>query len=87
MSFDHRADVPKLKRVPRFESYSLWWLLDQRAPAPVFGLLERPEELRLNSYRVLLSRGRDAMILYMPEQPALDATFKLLTSLGLTEFG
>jgi len=45
---------------------------------------ERPEELRLNSYRVLLSRGRDAMILYVPEQPALDETFQLLASLGLT---
>ncbi|WP_169737035.1 DNA/RNA helicase domain-containing protein [Deinococcus pimensis] len=44
---------------------------------------EDPAALRLNSYRVLLSRGRDGMALFVPEQPALDETYRMLRSVGV----
>jgi hypothetical protein len=44
-----------------------------------------PHQLRLNSYRVLLTRGRDGMIIYVPETPGLDSTFDLLRTCGAAE--
>ena len=41
-----------------------------------------PRRLRINAYRVLLSRGRDGMIIYVPPIPLLDATYDLLLSAG-----
>lgn len=39
-------------------------------------------QLRLNSYRVLLTRGRDGMTIYVPPLSDLDATFHGLLSAG-----
>lgn len=39
--------------------------------------------LRINSYRVLLTRGRDGMILYLPPDPQLDETYKLFKIVGI----
>ncbi|MFD1732175.1 hypothetical protein ACFSC4_15660 [Deinococcus malanensis] len=39
----------------------------------------------MNSYRVLLTRGRDGMILYVPAQTALDQTYSYLQALDLPE--
>ena len=39
-------------------------------------------ELRKNSYRVLLTRGRDGMIIFVPNDIKLNATFDLLTNNG-----
>lgn len=39
--------------------------------------------LRKNSYRVLLSRGRDGMILFIPEENIFDDTFQFLLESGL----
>ncbi|WP_298830102.1 DNA/RNA helicase domain-containing protein [uncultured Planococcus sp.] len=39
--------------------------------------------LRINSYRVLLTRGRDGMIIYIPQDPQLDETYKLFKMMGL----
>jgi len=39
--------------------------------------------LRLNSYRVLLTRGRDGMIVYIPSDEGLDETYSLLQSIGV----
>lgn len=44
-----------------------------------------PHRLRLNSYRVLLTRGRDEMLIYVPATFALDGTFDLLKSVGVQE--
>ncbi|MFM2308333.1 MAG: hypothetical protein RLY87_453 [Chloroflexota bacterium] len=41
-----------------------------------------PRKLRLNAYRVLLSRGRDGMILYVPPIPRLTPTYALLLQAG-----
>jgi hypothetical protein len=47
--------------------------------------LINPKRIRLNSYRVLLTRGRDGMIIYIPDIPHLDATFELYKELGVAE--
>ncbi len=39
--------------------------------------------LRINSYRVLLTRGRDGMIIYIPQDPQLDETYALYEQMGL----
>ncbi len=39
-------------------------------------------QLRLNSYRVLLTRGRDACVVFVPPLPELDETFAYLTAAG-----
>ena len=41
-----------------------------------------PWQLRANAYRVLLTRGRDAHVVFIPELPYLDETCEFLTSCG-----
>jgi DUF2075 family protein len=41
-----------------------------------------PKQLRLNSYRVLLSRGRDGLVLFVPKQPAAEQSFAALVEAG-----
>lgn len=40
------------------------------------------EKLRKNSYRVLLTRGRDGLILFVPNENSLDATYQVLLDAG-----
>lgn len=42
-------------------------------------------QLRVNSYRVLLTRGRDGMVLFVPSLDKLDETYSHLKSSGLIE--
>jgi len=42
-----------------------------------------PHTLRLNSYRVLLSRGRDGMVIFVPPIKKLDSTYEFLVKCGL----
>jgi len=44
-----------------------------------------PFQLRLNAYRVLLTRGRDGTIVFMPPLAELDETFEFLKSAGFRE--
>lgn len=44
-----------------------------------------PFQLRLNAYRVLLTRGRDATVVFVPELDTLDETHDYLTSSGFIE--
>lgn len=39
-------------------------------------------QLRLNAYRVLLTRGRDAIVIYVPAIPTLDETYTYLCESG-----
>jgi DUF2075 family protein len=43
-----------------------------------------PHQLRVNSYRVLLSRGRDGFVVFIPPDPLEDATASALIRAGLT---
>jgi hypothetical protein len=47
------------------------------------GHLRDPQALRRNVYRVLLTRGRDGSVLYIPPLPALDETSLFLTACGM----
>lgn len=48
-------------------------------------LIKDPLRLRRNAYRVLLTRGRDGAIVFVPPLPILDATFERLLETGLRE--
>ncbi len=43
-----------------------------------------PLQLRVNSYRVLLTRGRDGFIVFVPPESKMDSTFEILQFSGLT---
>ncbi|MBY0491750.1 MAG: DUF2075 domain-containing protein [Gemmatimonadaceae bacterium] len=42
-------------------------------------------QLRLNAYRVLLTRGRDATVVYVPPLECLNETYRYLVDSGMTE--
>lgn len=42
-----------------------------------------PNNLRINSYRVLLTRGRDGFIVYVPDDRSLDGVYYVLVSAGV----
>ncbi len=44
-----------------------------------------PFQLRKNAYRVLLTRGRDATVVYVPRMPELDQTHGFLVDAGFKE--
>jgi hypothetical protein len=46
-----------------------------------------PHQLRINSYRVLLSRGRDGIIVYVPPTREMDSTFQALSAAGMVDLG
>jgi hypothetical protein len=37
----------------------------------------------LNSYRVLLTRGREATVIFVPPMPEMDETFEYLIACGV----
>jgi hypothetical protein len=45
-----------------------------------------PFTLRVNAYRVLLTRARDVTVIYVPPITALDETFEFLAACGAREF-
>lgn len=46
--------------------------------------VEDPFQIKLNSYRVILTRGRDGTIIYIPPKPILDETWVMFTkNLGI----
>ena len=40
---------------------------------------------RVNSYRVLLTRGRDGFIVYVPQKVELNTVYELFVKMGLRE--
>jgi virulence-associated protein VagC len=46
-----------------------------------------PHRLRLNAYRVLLTRGRDGVAVFVPSGQDMDSTFAALCRAGFEEFG
>jgi hypothetical protein len=45
-----------------------------------------PFQLRVNAYRVLLTRARDACVVFVPPIPDLDETYSYLVAAGFVEF-
>lgn len=63
----------------------LWWGGDswRTRPSPRSRARD-PHQLRINSYRVLLTRGRDGVVIWVPKgRPGLDATYESLVEMGL----
>ena len=48
-------------------------------------MLKDPYRLRLNAYRVLLTRARDVTVVFIPPIPVLDETYEYLRSSGFRE--
>ena len=44
-----------------------------------------PHQLRLNSYRVLLTRGRDGFIIFVPNETVMRSTYDILKAAGVRE--
>ena len=44
-----------------------------------------PQRLRENAYRVLLTRGRDGIAIFVPPESSMDATFNVLLEAGCAE--
>ena len=44
-----------------------------------------PHQLRVNSYRVLLTRGRDGFIVFMPNEIGMRSTYEALKGAGVRE--
>jgi hypothetical protein len=49
------------------------------------GLIHDSFQLRRNAYRVLLTRSRDAMVVFVPPIPLLDETFSYLVTAGFRD--
>lgn len=45
--------------------------------------LQDPHKIRLNSYRVLLTRGRDGVIIYMSKEDKFNETYNFLIEAGV----
>ena len=61
-----------------------WSIANARGYKPAGNAKVRdPYQLRVNAYRVLLTRGRDGTIVYVPTLGALDETHEYLISAGL----
>jgi hypothetical protein len=45
--------------------------------------LEDPHRIRINSYRVLLTRGRDGVIVYMPQEDRFNESYEFLVTAGM----
>lgn len=56
-----------------------WSIKKVRARYP----LEDHEQLRRNAYRVLLTRGRDGLVIFLPPDPVLDLTEHALLAAGV----
>ncbi|MGB5177286.1 MAG: DNA/RNA helicase domain-containing protein, partial [Gammaproteobacteria bacterium] len=47
--------------------------------------LKDPQTVRKNVYRVLLTRGRDGTVIYIPKDERMNATYERLVSVGMRE--
>jgi DUF2075 family protein len=62
-----------------------WGQSDWRSVPQPRSKARDPHQLRVNSYRVLLSRGRDGMIVFVPPTREMDATANALLNAGLIQ--
>ena len=49
------------------------------------GHVRNPFQLRLNVYRVLMTRGRDGAVIFLPKLPYLDTTYDYFLNCGMQE--
>jgi DUF2075 family protein len=64
----------------------LLWTVSKWTPKPQpRSQAHDPDRLRINSYRVLLSRGRDGLVVFVAEEAKLSGTAEALRRAGLME--
>lgn len=47
---------------------------------------EKLKSYRVNGYRVLLTRGRDGVIVFVPDEERFNATYEVLVKAGIPHF-
>jgi hypothetical protein len=72
-------------RAADVDGHTTWSIGDARKYKKDAVPVRNPAQLRLNSYRVLLTRGREASVLFVPPRPHWDATWDYLRAAGLRE--
>lgn len=55
----------------------------QRSSLQARAKVRDPFQLRVNAYRVLLTRARDVSVGYVPPLPVLDETYEHLSACGI----
>lgn len=55
-------------------------------PVTLVPPIPNPNEMRLNKYRVILTRARDGMTIFVPPEPSLTTTFQFLVACGAVPF-
>lgn len=61
--------------------HDLWWAGD-RWDCSTRYKVQNPRQIRLNAYRVLLTRGRDGFIVFVPPGVKYDVVFEVLSNAG-----
>jgi DUF2075 family protein len=61
------------------------WEGEWRSPPAKRSKAKDPHRLRVNSYRVLLTRGRDGFIVFVPNEIGMRATYEALMGAGVKE--
>ena len=63
----------------------LWWtgLGWESKPSRTKAPIKDPHQIRVNAYRVLLTRGRDGVVVFVPKEPKLDLTHEALVAAGM----
>ncbi len=61
------------------------WSGEWKSPPSSRSKAKDPHRLRVNSYRVLLTRGRDGFIVFVPNEIGMRATYEALVGAGVRE--
>lgn len=65
----------------RWDSTAKHWIIK---PVNVQPPVPNPKEMRLNKYRVVLTRARDGSVIFVPPKPSLNDTYDFLLNCGAT---
>lgn len=61
------------------------WAGEWRSPPAKRSKAHDPHRLRVNSYRVLLTRGRDGFFIFVPKEVGMETTYTALVGVGVRE--
>jgi hypothetical protein len=61
------------------------WSGEWKSPPAPRSHAKDPHRLRVNSYRVLLTRGRDGFFIYVPNEIGMATTYAALVGAGVRE--
>jgi hypothetical protein len=61
------------------------WNGEWKSPPAKRSKAKDPHQLRVNSYRVLLTRGRNGFIVFVPNEIGMQSTYEALKGVGFRE--